>query len=658
MTDIKKGTILSGRYELIEKIGRGGMAEVWGGKDAVLGRNVAVKIMLPQFAMDPEFVTRFRHEAASAANLQNPYIVNIYDWGHDEDIQYIVMEYVQGQDLKHLIQNKGVLPCKSAAKIGAQVCQALTTAHGQDIIHRDIKPQNIMIQPNGQVKVMDFGISRAKNSTEQKTQMVLGTAQYVSPEQAQGLDLTAASDIYSLGIVLYESVTGRLPFDGEDAVSVAIKQVEEEPLPPSHLNRNVDPAFEAIVMKALSKNPEDRFLSVQEMFAALESYANGRTDQSAAATQVMNHRPASGRTQAMPTPMNGNPRAYASAGDVAASTGEEEEPKSKKKKIAIIAGCVAAVLAIAIAVVIMFVLPKTVEVPDVAGQSVETAQSVIESADLKVGDTVEVPSADVEKGKVVGTDPEAGSSVEKGSTIDIQVSSGPSQVEVPDISNMTEDQAKNALSALGLKGVRDADVFSADIEEGRVAEQNPVANTSVNAGSTVHYSISAGADTVSVPDLSGMTEEAAMNILKDLGLEGLVGSRQASDSVPVDCVISQNPAKGLKVETGTQITFTVSTGVATVNAPALLGLTQSAARSTLVNAGLVLGNVSEEYSNEPKGTVIRQSAAEGSSVEKGTSVDIVLSKGPEPSSSNSSGSNGNVNQGDNNISVQSSEDEN
>lgn len=654
MTDIKKGTILSGRYELIEKIGRGGMAEVWGGKDTVLGRNVAVKIMLPQFAMDPEFVTRFRHEAAAAANLQNPYIVNIYDWGHDEDVQYIVMEYVQGQDLKHLIQNKGVLPCKSAAKIGAQVCQALTTAHGQDIIHRDIKPQNIMVQPNGQVKVMDFGISRAKNSTEQKTQMVLGTAQYVSPEQAQGLDLSAASDIYSLGIVLYESVTGQLPFDGEDAVSVAIKQVEEEPLPPSHLNRNVDPAFEAIVTKALAKDPADRFLSVQEMFAALESYANGRVDQSAAATQALN-RPEIDKTQAMPAPMNGNPRSYAAVPASPHQPGEPDESKLNKKKIAIIAGCAVAVLAIVAALVVMFVLPKNVDVPDVAGQDVEAAQVAIENAGLTIGEIVDVPSADVEKGKVVGTDPEAGASVEKGSPVDIQVSSGPSQVEVPDISNMTEDQAKNALSALGLKGVRDADVFSADIEEGRVAEQNPVAKTSVDAGSTVHYSISAGADTVTVPDLSGMTEEAAMNILKDLGLEGLVGSRQPSDTVPVDCIISQNPAKGLKVETGTQISFTVSTGVATVNVPALAGLTQSAARSTLVNAGLVLGNVSEEYSDEAKGTVIRQSAAEGSSIEKGSSVDIVLSRGPDPSSSSG---NSNTNAGNNGgIAPQSLDDE-
>lgn len=635
MSEVKKGIVLNGRYELIEKIGRGGMAEVWAGKDSVLGRNVAIKIMLPQFAMDPDFVARFRQEAASAANLANPYIVNIYDWGHEDDIQYIIMEYVQGQDLKHLIQNKGILPAKSAAKIGAQVCQALSTAHGQDIIHRDVKPQNIMIQPNGQVKVMDFGISRAKNSTEQKTQMVLGTAQYVSPEQAQGLDLTASSDIYSLGIVLYESVTGHLPFDGEDAVSVAIKQVEEEPVPPSHLNRNIDPQFEAIVMKALAKDPEDRFLSVQELYAALDSYANGRVDQSSAATQAV-ARPQVAATQAMPSSIAGNPRVQAASAGTQGRDGASGEPKPNKRKIAAIVGGAAAALVAIIAAIFLFALPHDVTVPDVEGQSVEGAVQAIEDADLVVGDVVEVPSADIDEGKVVGTDPEAGTTVSKGASVDIQVSSGPSQVEVPELVGLTEEEAKKALTEAGLKGVRDSDVFSGDVEEGKVAEQNPKGGTDAKAGSTVHYSLSAGADTVTVPDLSGITEDAAMQILKDLGLTGLVGSRQASDTVPENCVISQNPAKGLKVETGTQVTFTISTGVAMVNVPALMGLTQAAARSTLVNAGLALGSVTEEFSDEPKGSVIKQSALEGTQAPKGSSIDIVISKGPDPANANTS----------------------
>ena len=216
---------------------------------------VAVKVMLPQYAADPAFTQRFRQEAASAANLQSPYIVNVYDWGQDSGTYYIVMEYVRGSDLKTAIKERGAINQRKVAEIGSQVCQALSVAHNLDIIHRDIKPQNIMIQPDGNVKVMDFGIARAKNSVKTQTSSVLGTAHYVSPEQAQGKELTYASDIYSLGIVLYEAATGKLPFDGPDAVSVAMKQVQEQPVPPSQVNPAIDAALEDIIMKALDKKP-------------------------------------------------------------------------------------------------------------------------------------------------------------------------------------------------------------------------------------------------------------------------------------------------------------------------------------------------------------------------------------------------------------------
>ena len=221
------GRVFNNRYQITERIGIGGMAEVYRAQDNVLGRMVAVKVMLPQYAADQSFTQRFKQEAASAANLQSPYIVNVYDWGQDEGTYYIVMEYVRGSDLKTAINQRGAINQRKVAEIGSQVCQALSVAHGLDIIHRDIKPQNIMVQPDGNVKVMDFGIARAKNSTKEQTSSVLGTAHYISPEQAQGKELTATSDIYSLGIVLYESATGKLPFDGPDAVSVAMKQLRE-----------------------------------------------------------------------------------------------------------------------------------------------------------------------------------------------------------------------------------------------------------------------------------------------------------------------------------------------------------------------------------------------------------------------------------------------
>ncbi|MCL2819134.1 MAG: protein kinase, partial [Actinomycetia bacterium] len=257
--------ILGGRYRITEKIGTGGMADVYKAIDETLGRAVAVKVMHSKYASDPSFTQRFRQEAQAAANLQSPNIVNIYDWGQEGDYYYIVMEYVRGTDLKTIIKQKGSLTSKQVAEIGAQVCSALSVAHGYDIIHRDIKPHNIMVTPDGMVKVMDFGIARAGNTTMTQTGSVLGTAHYVSPEQAQGRALTSASDLYSLGVVLYEAVTGRVPFDADTPVAVALKQVNEQPQRPSRFAKDIDPRLEEIIGRAMAKDPRQRYSTAEEM---------------------------------------------------------------------------------------------------------------------------------------------------------------------------------------------------------------------------------------------------------------------------------------------------------------------------------------------------------------------------------------------------------
>ena len=263
------GKVLGGRYQVQDRIGTGGMATVFRGRDDVLGRTVAIKTMLPQYATDPSFAARFKQEAQAAAALQSPYIVSVYDWGKDGDTYFIVMEYLRGTDLKSGIRKHGALDCKKVAQIGSQIAQALSVAHKHDIIHRDIKPQNIMVQPDGNVKVMDFGIARAKNSHLTQDNSVLGTAHYVSPEQTQGKELGPTTDIYSLGIVMYESATGQVPFKGDDAISVALKQVNEQPMPPSQLNPNVDPSLEAIILKCMQKDPAARFQTADELNRAL-----------------------------------------------------------------------------------------------------------------------------------------------------------------------------------------------------------------------------------------------------------------------------------------------------------------------------------------------------------------------------------------------------
>ena len=269
------GRMLSGRYQVQDKIGTGGMATVYRGQDQVLGRTVAIKMMLPQYANDPSFAARFKQEAQAAAALSSPYIVSIYDWGKDGESYYIVMEYLRGTDLKSGIRKHGALDSRKVAQIGSQIAQALSVAHRHDIIHRDIKPQNIMVQPDGNIKVMDFGIARAKNSSLTTDNSVLGTAHYVSPEQSTGKPLGPTTDIYSLGIVMYEAATGRVPFIGDDAISVAMKQVNELL---SHLaiNPNVDPALEAIILRCMEKNPADRYQSADELARALRDFIAGR----------------------------------------------------------------------------------------------------------------------------------------------------------------------------------------------------------------------------------------------------------------------------------------------------------------------------------------------------------------------------------------------
>ena len=280
--------VFGDRYKVTERIGMGGMAEVFKANDTTLGRTVAVKVMLPQYAADRTFAARFRQEAQAAANLTSPFIVNIYDWGRDDDMYYIVMEYVRGTDLKTAVQQRGSIHPRKVAEIGSQVCSALSVAHSYGIIHRDIKSANIMVQTDGNVKVMDFGIAQAGNMDMTTDSNVLGTAHYVSPEQAQGKPLAGTSDLYSLGVVMYEACTGQLPFDGPDAVSVAMKQVNEDPIPPRAINANIDPVLEAIILRAMSKSPWERFSTANEMKQALDDYLAGRgAAASAAATTVI-----------------------------------------------------------------------------------------------------------------------------------------------------------------------------------------------------------------------------------------------------------------------------------------------------------------------------------------------------------------------------------
>ena len=573
------GRVFNNRYQITERIGIGGMAEVYRAQDRVLGRMVAVKVMLPQYAADTEFTQRFRQEAASAANLSSPYIVNVYDWGQDDGTYSIVMEYVRGSDLKTAIKQRGDINQRKVAEIGAQVCQALSVAHKQDIIHRDIKPQNIMVQPDGNVKVMDFGIAHAKNTVQGQTSAVLGTAHYISPEQAQGKDLTNSSDIYSLGVVLYEAATGKLPFDGPDSVSVATKQVQEFPVPPTQINPNLDPSLEAIIMHALEKDPRNRFATVGDMKHALNDFLAGRAVvlPGTGVTEVANAEPYkanstplpySDGTSVMPTLENsgGNGGGGAIPPYIPPHTvvAPKEEKSGKGRTAAIIMAVLAALALLAVAA--WFFLgnapkpaPEVHLIPDVAGKTVEVATQELTEAGYVVGSTEESYDDKVESGKVIRTDPAANTESEEGSSVTLFVSVGKEQVLVPDLSEKNADQIKQLLDAAGLKGKEENAENSDTVESGLLIRQEPAAGTSVDVGSTVSYVLSKGTSKVTVEDVYGRSEADARTTLTNQGFYVEVYHDNSADYA-AGTVMAMNPGPGTQLNKGDTVSITISDG--------------------------------------------------------------------------------------------------
>ena len=600
------GRKLNNRYIMGDRIGLGGMAEVYQGQDTVLGRTVAVKVMLPQYAEDPQFTARFRQEAAAAANLQSPYIVNVYDWGQEANTSFIVMEYVRGSDLKTAITQRGAINQRKVAEIGSQVCQALSVAHGLDIIHRDIKPQNIMVQPDGNVKVMDFGIARAKNSVMAKTEAVLGTAHYISPEQAQGKELSAASDIYSLGIVLYEAATGKLPFDGPDAVSVAMKQVNEQPVPLRDLNPQIDPNLEAIIMKAMAKRPEDRFSTAREMRRSLNDFLAGRPvnvggfsgqqtalidNMAGPVVPVVNGYQPDQTAVMRPGEASGQAGRQRNYVDTASQNQNQNNGKGKKGVII----AIVAILAIAaIGALSYFLLSgqgcsatSGKEVPDLVGKTLDQATADIKEAGFELG-TVEYAYNDtVENGKVISQTPRAGTNQPTTTKVTLVVSQGQEQVEVPDLTDMTASDARSALQKVGLKYEAGAAEHSDKVAENHVLRQSPTAGTKVAKNSTVTYYLSAGEEKIAVPNVVGELEGTAQSILTNEGFTVTVDYKSSSE-VAEGLVISQTPKAKEKAKKGSSVSIVVSTGAEYHSASSYV-------------TGVAGGSVSPEYTTVEDG---------------------------------------------------------
>jgi eukaryotic-like serine/threonine-protein kinase len=565
--------VYGSRYRVTEKIGTGGMADVYKAVDEVLGRTVAVKVLHPQYAADPTFVARFRQEAQAAANLSNPHIVNIYDWGQEDSTYYIVMEYVRGTDLKDIIDAKGPLDPAKAAEYGAQVCSALSVAHGYDVIHRDIKPQNIVLTPDGQIKVMDFGIARAGNTTMTQTGSVLGTAQYISPEQAQGRPIGPASDLYSLGIVLYELTTGRLPFTAETPVAVALKQVNEQPVAPRNINPAIPPALETVILTAMAKDPADRYGSADEMREDLRRVVAGQPvlADAAGAMERTSVLPVVGRT---------------SREDRVAT--QREQPRRRGTGWAWVLAILALVLIGGLVAWAMLLQPKTVPVPNVTNLPIAEATSTIVKAGLAVGSVTTQFSDTIATGTVMSQSPPAGTQLTKGQTVNLVVSGGVQLLEVPDLTGKTQNDAITAIQGAGFTIGSVTQAFSGKVAAGNVISQDPAATTKVPAQTPINIVVSQGVKQATVPDVTGISQGTATSRLENAGFRVKV-TKQFSTDVPSGDVISENPNGGSQATAGSTVTIVVSKGLQSVTVPSdVIGETVSNARNELVALGFAV----------------------------------------------------------------------
>ncbi|MGH8791850.1 MAG: Stk1 family PASTA domain-containing Ser/Thr kinase [Stackebrandtia sp.] len=537
-------TLLGGRYEIGGVLGYGGMAEVHRGRDMRLGRDVAVKTLRSDLARDETFQTRFRREAQNAASLNHPSIVAVYDTGEDSSsgspIPYIVMEYVEGRTLKEVLEAEYRLSPRRACEVVSDVCAALDFSHRHQIIHRDVKPGNVMVASNGQVKVMDFGIARAMASgqaTMTQTSAVIGTAQYLSPEQARGETVDARSDVYATGCLVYELLCGDPPFTGDNPVSVAYQHVREAPVPPSHVNPDVPPSVDAIVLKALAKNPANRYQSAGEMREDLERAIAGRP---VLATPVLGD---DERTQLMGAP-RGDETQLVSA--------YEDEPKHVGRKIA--AGALALLLVGLLGFGLFWLLNgDKVDVPDVVGKEEDKAIAALEEVNLDhVVEPKETDNED-EVGIVLEQSPEAPATASEGDKVTLTVGIGPGDVEVPDLSEYTScNTVEDKLETEGLKA--DCETVPGPAPEGKLVKQDPEAGDMAEKGATVKVELSDGTQS-KVPDVVGLSEEAACEELDDAGFECQVGEYVEGNEV--DTVASQQPEAEADAETGAVVTIDV-----------------------------------------------------------------------------------------------------
>jgi eukaryotic-like serine/threonine-protein kinase len=610
MAEIREGSVVDGRYRVLSRLGSGGMADVWLAEDAHLQRRVALKVLHARFAQDREFVERFRREAEAAAGLQHPNVVAVFDRGDIDGTYYIAMQYLEGRSLKELI-DRGLRP-EEAVGLIRQVLEAARFAHRHGIVHRDLKPQNVIVDAEGKAVVTDFGIARAGVSEITQTGSVMGTPHYLSPEQAQGQDVTAVSDLYSIGVILYEALTGRVPFEGESAVAVAMKQVSQPPQRPSSINPEVSPALDAVVMRALEKDPGRRFQSADAFIAALDA------------------------ALAEPGAAGGGTAAFVPLPPVVATPEEEaiaeEEEKRRRWSWAL------AALALLLLALLVFGLTRdtTTEVPEVTGIDLNAAIDLLQDDGFSVG-AVKRVERDAPANTVLEQDPAASPPADEAALdcafwrffcskpeVALTVSAGPGSAEVPSTAGLTRSAAEAKLEDAGFEPDVEL-VNSEEVEAGEVIHSDPRAGTTLTRGSSVVLVVSKGEKLVKVPVLVGAQRSVAVQRIRSRGLVPIVEEEESSS--PAGEVIGQSPDAGSELGRGSSVTIVVSEAEERVAVPNVIGKLRSDGVEALRDVGLV-PSVQERETEVPSqvGRIVDQFPPPGSDVEPGTTVTVVVGK--------------------------------
>ncbi len=612
MAEVEVGSVVDGRYRVVAKIGGGGMADVWLAEDAHLQRRIALKVLHRRFAQDREFVMRFQREAEAAAGLQHPNIVAVFDRGEWEGTYYIAMQYVEGPTLKQLIDSGITL--EQAVAVIRQVLQAAGYAHRQGIVHRDLKPQNVIVDPEGKAVVTDFGIARAGVSEITQTGSVMGTPHYLSPEGAQGFDVTAVSDLYSIGVMLYEALTGRVPFEGESAVAVAMKQVSQMPQRPSSIQPRVSPALDAVVMRALEKDPGQRFQSAEAFIAALD--------------QAMREPGGAGR----------GTTSFAALPPVVAVPVDEEDPEERRRRRRNwwILGALVAIL-IGALIGLLLTRDTTTPVPSVHGRSLQRAEEILENAGFSIKQPPLEVHRQVEPGTVLEQDPRASPPAREANedcafltlfcskpAVQLTVSIGPGEGTVPRVNGLSRAEATKKLEAAEFE-VATENINSREVEEGDVVKTEPPGGSSATHGSTVTIFVSTGPKLVKVPVLVDKQRRLAVQEIRARGLVPEVGEEESSQ--PVGRVLRQSPSAGQELEPGATVGIVVSSGRETKKMPGVVGRERREAVEEVRAAGLTPVVEEEETRNEAKiGLVIRQSPHGGTELTPGAEVTLIVGK--------------------------------